>query len=37
MVYPILYLDALHVKIRDTGHVQNRTIYVAIGVKLDGD
>jgi putative transposase len=36
-VYPILYLDALHVKIRDAGHVQNRAIYVAIGVKLDGD
>lgn len=36
-VYPILYLDALHVKIRDAGHVQNRALYVAIGVKLDGD
>jgi putative transposase len=36
-VYPIVYLDALHVKIRDAGHVQNRAMYVAIGVKLDGD
>jgi putative transposase len=36
-VYPILYLDALHVKMRDAGHVQNRAIYVAMGVKLDGD
>jgi putative transposase len=36
-VYPILYLDALHVKIREGGHVQNRAIYVAIGIKLDGD
>jgi putative transposase len=36
-VYPILYLDALHVKIREAGHVQNRAIYVAIGVRLDGD
>lgn len=36
-VYPILYLDALHVKIRDAGHVQNRAIYVAMGVTLDGD
>ena len=35
-VYPILYLDALHVKIRDAGHVQNRAIYVALGVKLEG-
>jgi putative transposase len=37
VVYPILYLDALHVKIREAGQVQNRAIYVAIGVKLDGD
>jgi putative transposase len=36
-VYPIVYLDALHVKIRDAGHVQNRAIYVAMGVRLDGD
>lgn len=36
-MYPIVYLDALHVKIRDGGHVQNRAMYVAIGVKLDGD
>jgi putative transposase len=35
-VYPILYLDALHVKIRDAGHVQNRAIYVAMGVQLEG-
>jgi putative transposase len=35
-VYPIVYLDALHVKIRDAGHVQNRAMYVAMGVKLDG-
>ena len=36
-VYPILYLDALHVKMRDAGHVQNRAIYVAIGINLEGD
>jgi len=36
-VYPILYLDALHVKIRDAGHVQNRAIYVALGVRLEGN
>ena len=35
-VYPILYLDALYVKIRDAGHIQNRAIYVAIGVNLQG-
>jgi putative transposase len=36
MLYPIVYLDALYVKIRDNGHVQNRAIYLAIGIKLDG-
>ena len=35
-VYPILYLDALRVKMRDNGHVQNRAVYVALGVSLDG-
>src|SRR5688572_9991277 len=35
-LYPILYLDALYVKIRDNGQVQNRAIYLAIGIKLDG-
>src|ERR1043166_947331 len=36
-VYPIVYLDALMVKIRDAGHVRNRAIYVAIGVNLKGN
>src|SRR5258708_4783702 len=35
-VYPIVYLDALVVKIRETGHVRNKAIYVAIGVNLQG-
>ncbi len=34
---PILYMDALFVKIRDSGHVQNEAIYVAIGVNLEGN
>ena len=36
-VYPIVYLDALYVKIREAGHVRNRAIYVAIGVNLKGN
>jgi len=36
-VYPIVYLDALQVKIRDAGQVQNRAIYVAMGINLDGN
>ena len=35
-IFPIVYLDALYVKIRDNGQVQNRAIYVAIGVRMDG-
>ena len=35
-VYPIMYLDALVVKVRDNGHVRNRAIYVAIGVNMQG-
>ncbi len=35
-VYPILYLDALRVKIRVDGRVSNRSIYIAVGVNLDG-
>src|SRR5213079_2561678 len=35
-VYPIVYMDALYVRMRDNGHVQNRAVYVAIGVNLEG-
>jgi putative transposase len=35
-LYPILYMDALMVKIRDSGHVNNKAIHVAIGVNLEG-
>ncbi|HKU50931.1 MAG TPA: IS256 family transposase [Nitrospira sp.] len=35
-VYPIVYLDALRVKVRVEGAVRNRCIYLAIGVNLEG-
>src|SRR5215207_543535 len=35
-VYPILYLDALVVKVKDQGRVSNKAIYLAIGVNLSG-
>src|SRR5215203_1178770 len=35
-LYPILYLDALQVKIRDGAHIRNKSIYLAIGVNLSG-
>jgi putative transposase len=35
-LYPIVYLDALVVKMRHEGRVRNRAVHVAIGVNLDG-
>ncbi len=35
-LYPIVYLDALQVKIRDGAHVRNKAIYLVIGVNLQG-
>jgi len=35
-LYPILFLDALYVKIRHEGRIENRAVYVAIGINLDG-
>jgi putative transposase len=35
-LYPIVYLDALYVKMRHEGRVENRAVYVAIGVDLEG-
>jgi putative transposase len=34
-VYPVIFLDAVHVKIRD-GKVANRPLYVALAVTVDG-
>jgi putative transposase len=36
-IYPILYLDALIIKIRDGQAVRNFACYLAIGVNLEGD
>ena len=35
-VYPVIFIDALVVKIRD-GQVANRPVYTAIGVTVDGE
>jgi putative transposase len=35
VIYPVIFLDAIHVKIRD-GQVANRPIYVALAVTVDG-
>ena len=36
-VYPVVFLDALVLKIRDGGSVQRKACYVAMGINLDGD
>jgi putative transposase len=35
-LYPILYLDCIHVKVRDAGAVRIKAVYLAIGVNMDG-
>jgi transposase-like protein len=35
-IYPIVYLDALMVKMRHEGRVENRAVYVAIGITMEG-
>ena len=35
-IYPFIFLDAIHYKIRDDGHILNRAAYVVLGVGVDG-
>src|SRR5829696_2684078 len=35
-LYPVIYLDAIVVKVRDGGHVRNKAAHIAIGVDMDG-
>jgi putative transposase len=35
-IYPLVFFDALRVKIRDEGLVRNKAIHVALGVRADG-
>ena len=35
-MYPLVFFDALRVKIRDEGSVKNKAVYLALGVKMDG-
>ncbi len=34
--YPVIFLDALVVKVRDGAHVRNKSAHIAIGVDLEG-
>ena len=35
-LYPVIYLDAIVVKIRDGSHVINKSAHIAVGVDMDG-
>jgi putative transposase len=35
-VYPIVYLDALRVRVRHNGHVINKAVYLGIGINVEG-
>ena len=36
-IYPIVYLDCIHVKVRDTGAVRVKAVYLAIGINMNGE
>jgi putative transposase len=36
-LYPIVYLDCIHAKVRDAGAVRVKAVYLALGVNLHGD
>jgi putative transposase len=36
-VYPIVYLDCIHVKVRDAGAVRVKAVYLALGINLAGE
>lgn len=35
-IYAMVYLDAIHIKIRREGKVENTAVYIVLGVTLDG-
>jgi len=37
VLYPIVYLDCIHVKIRDAGTVRVKAVYLALGINLAGE
>jgi putative transposase len=34
--YPLVFFDAIRVKIRDEGFVRNKAVYIALGIQTDG-
>lgn len=36
-IYPIVYLDCIHAKVRDSGAVKTKAVYLAIGIDMTGN
>ena len=36
LMFPIVFFDAIRVKIRDEGFVRNKAVYIALGILPDG-
>ena len=37
VLYPIVYLDCIHVKVRDAGAVRVKAVYLVLGINLSGE
>lgn len=35
-IYPFVFMDAIHYKVREDGQIKNKAAYVVLGVDLDG-
>ncbi|MPM47942.1 IS256 family transposase ISCob1 [bioreactor metagenome] len=36
VIYPIVFMDAIHYKVRSEGRIINKAAYIAIGISLEG-
>jgi putative transposase len=37
MSYAVVFLDAIHFKVKQDGHIVNKAAYMVIGIDLDGN
>ncbi len=35
-IYPFIYLDAIHYKVREDGHYVSKAFYTVLGINLEG-
>jgi len=36
-LYPIVYMDCIHAKVRDNGIVRTKAVYLALGINMEGE